>query len=43
MATYKALLENVDKYHIYEIIASQKFCLFNNLCASTSWAVYRII
>ena len=30
MATYKAFLENVDNYHIYEIIASQKICLFNN-------------
>ena len=30
MATYKAFLENVDKYHIYEIIASEKICLLNN-------------
>ena len=30
MATYKAFLENVDKYHIYEIIASEKVCLLNN-------------
>ena len=30
MATYKTFLENVDKYHIYEIIASEKICLLNN-------------
>ena len=30
MATYKAFLENVDKYHTYEIIASEKICLLNN-------------
>ena len=31
MATYKAFLKNVDKYHIYEIIASEKICLLNNI------------
>ena len=30
MATYEAFLKNVDKYHIYEIIASEKICLLNN-------------
>ena len=30
LATYKAFLENVDKYHIYEIIASEKICLLHN-------------
>ena len=30
MATYKAFLKNVDKYHIYEIIASEKVCLLHN-------------
>ena len=30
MATYEAFLKNVDKYHIYEIIASQKISLLNN-------------
>ena len=30
MATYKAFLKNVNKYHIYEIIASEKICLLNN-------------
>ena len=30
MTTYKAFLINVDKYHIYEIIASEKICLLNN-------------
>ena len=30
MATYKAFLKNVDKYHIFEIIASEKICLLNN-------------
>ena len=26
---YKEFLENVDKYHIYEIISSEKICLLN--------------
>ena len=30
MTTYEAFLKNVDKYHIYEIIASQKICTLNN-------------
>ena len=30
MATYEAFLKNVDKFHIYEIIASQKICIYNN-------------
>ena len=30
MTTYEAFLKNVDKYHIYEIIASQKICILNN-------------
>ena len=30
MATYETFLKNVDKYHIYEIIASEKICLLNN-------------
>ena len=30
MATYETFLKNVDKYHIYEIIASQKICLLHN-------------
>ena len=30
MATYEAFLKNVDKYHIYELIASEKICLLNN-------------
>ena len=30
MATYEAFLKNVDKYRIYEIIASEKICLLNN-------------
>ena len=30
MATYEAFLKNVDKYHIFEIIASEKICLLNN-------------
>ena len=30
MTTYDAFLINVDKYHIYEIIASEKVCLLNN-------------
>ena len=30
MATYETFLKNVDKYHIYEIIASEKICLLHN-------------
>ena len=30
MAKYEAFLKNVDKYHIYEIIASEKICLLND-------------
>ena len=30
MATNEAFLKNVDKYHIFEIIASEKICLLNN-------------
>ena len=30
MTTYETFLKNVDKYHIYEIIASEKICLLNN-------------
>ena len=30
MATYDAFLKNVFKYHIYEIISSEKNCLLND-------------
>ena len=30
MATYDAFLKNVFKYHIYEIISSEKICLLND-------------
>ena len=30
MATNEAFLKNVDKYHIFEIIASEKIRLLNN-------------
>ena len=30
MAIYETFLKNVDKYHIYEIIASQKICILND-------------
>ena len=29
MATYEAFLRNINKYHIYEIIASKKICVLN--------------
>ena len=30
MTTYAAFLENLDKYHIYEVMDSEKICLLND-------------